>query len=115
MSATIPKGCPLISFDEKEFELFSALGVPPAFQYAFVYGFITTKEQVDQLVPHRGAGKICVFVSNTFLKRKDDFSYGMYRYFMGKYGKSLQQLSEDSTNGFTLYALSAREITSFPK
>ena len=107
LSDSMPKGCPLLSFDEKEFELIPALGVPPATQYAFVYGFITTKEQVDALVPHKGASEICIFVSNRFLKKKDDFSYGMYRYFFSTYNGATRKMSEDPNKGFTLYTLPA--------
>lgn len=105
LSKHLPTGCPLLSFDEKEFELFPALGVPPAFQYAFVYGFITSKEQVDSLVPHKGSREICIFVSDRFLKQKDDFSYGMYTYFMRKYSKHMRRIAVDATKGYELYTL----------
>lgn len=105
LSKHLPAGCPLIAFDAREFELFAALGVPPAFQYAFVYGFITSKEQVDRLVPHRGAPEICIFVSDAFLKQKDMFSYGMYRYFFSKHRTAMAQIAQDNEEKFALYRL----------
>lgn len=105
LSIHLPDGCPLLSFDEKEFELIPALGVPPATQYAFVYGFIISKEQIDRLIPHNGSKEICIFVSDKFLRQKNPFSYGAYLYFFGTYRPYMTEIAVDDELGYTLFTL----------
>jgi len=100
----LPPQCPLVSFDQNDYELLPAMGVPPAFQYAFVFGF-TTKEQVDTLVPHRGASRVCLFINDSAVAAHFDATYGTYVYFLERYGPSLRKIAEDPLGGFTLYEL----------
>lgn len=105
LSRFMPKGCPLLSFDKNEFELAPVLGVPPAFQYPFIYGFITSGEQVDTLTPPKDARNVCIFVSQQFIAKEDPFIYGTYRYFFRKYQQNMLTIATDNSHGFTLYSL----------
>lgn len=105
LKKNLPKGCPLILFDVREYELLTASGSPPAFNYGMVRGFITHKEQMDALKPFPGAARICVFVNGTTIALKDDLINGVYVYFWKKYGTSARTIAQEQTQQFSLYEI----------
>jgi hypothetical protein len=100
----LPKDCPLGSFDDT-YEYIPALGVPPAFNYPFMRGIISSRQQVDTLIPHAGSQYICFFVDTVFIDIHDDLSYGVYSYFWDKYAQYATLLASDSSKGYTLYSI----------
>jgi hypothetical protein len=98
----LPAGCSLLIFDGREYELLTASGLPPAFQYGMVNSYIVRKSQVDTLKPYSGYSRICVFVNTEFVVR-DGLARSTYDYFWKKYGASAQVISTDEKQGFTLY------------
>ena len=101
----LPAGCPLILFDEREYELLTASGSSPAFNYGMVRGFITHKEQIDGLKPFPGTNKICVFVNHADMALNDDLLRGVYVYFWQKYGGLATLIANDQNRQFSLYEM----------
>lgn len=101
----LPPGCPLIAFDAEEYELLTATQAIPAYNYGFVWGFIVSREQVDQLQPANGAKRICIFVNQAYLDTNEDIVHPVYEYYWEKYGQSARFISEDSRINVRLYEL----------
>lgn len=102
----LPSGCPLIAFDQNEFELLTATHATPAYEYGFVWGFITSTEQIDHLRPYPGHSKICLFVNDNYIDSKEDIVNAVYHYYWNRYGMKAQRVAEDSLLRLRLYELS---------
>ena len=103
LAKTLPMNCPLFSFDDV-FEYVPAVGAIPAFNYPFFRGIITSKEQIDALIPNSGSKQICFFVDQQFINMQDDLSYEVYRYFWKKFGDKSHVIAVDKSSNFTLYS-----------
>jgi hypothetical protein len=104
LSRYLPPDCSLAGFDLSEPELLMALERRPAFQYAFLRGFVTNKEQVNTLEAI-GNADVCVFVNHDFIRTKDQFSYEVYEYFWEVYGQYATIIAQDKKANFSLYRI----------
>lgn len=101
----LPAGCPFVSFDSDESSLLPALGVYPAFQYAFLRGFVVSKKQVDALKPQQNANNICLFVTRAFAQSGDDLMDGVMQYFWKQHGGHATLIASDRERGYYLYTI----------
>ena len=104
----LPHNCPLIAFDAQEYELLTATGAAPAYEYAFVWGFIVNREQVNQLHPYPGAMRVCIFVNDAYIDTRDDVEYGVYEYYWAKYGRRARLIASDPMHRLRLFSLAVQ-------